>query len=110
MKYYKVRPPYGGLLSRSCGGLKGPLVSKVILADGRTDNRFNGVICLGKADILIFKYTFIYFCKNFHCIRNNDAIASSKIDFSVKWIEQCKIVVSKHYKNCYSGTPMHYFQ
>ena len=34
--YYKVQPPYRGLLSSSCGGLTGP---KLILADGRTNGR-----------------------------------------------------------------------
>ena len=40
-----MQPPYGGLLSSSCGGLKGHLGPKVILADGRTDNGFGESYC-----------------------------------------------------------------
>ena len=42
----EIQPPYGGLLSSSCGGVhqKGPSGPNVILADKRTDdNRFKGV-------------------------------------------------------------------
>ena len=41
--HQKVQPPYGGLLSSSCGGLKGPSGQKVNLADGRTDGRTTGL-------------------------------------------------------------------
>ena len=37
----KIQPPYGGLLSRSCGGFpqKGPSGQMVILPDERSDGR-----------------------------------------------------------------------
>ena len=43
----EIQPPYGGLLSSSCGGLKGP-------TDGRTDNGFKGVIFL--LDVKFFRF------------------------------------------------------
>ena len=60
LKYKKVQPPYRGLHSSSCGWLRGPSSSKVILADKRmdkqTDRRTKGLrkldsykkfICIG---------------------------------------------------------------
>ena len=49
IKELEIQPPYGELLSSSCGGMQhlaasdGPLDPKVILLDGQTEKRTTGV-------------------------------------------------------------------
>ena len=53
----KVQPPYGGLLSSSCGGLKSPLGPKVILTNRRTNGQTDGwTTGLRELDRMMFQW------------------------------------------------------